>query len=68
MTEAEYWFDRYLEECKKKGVVPCEKCAKCKNLNGVNYCTKNACRGYEAVRKGFYCADGEEKSDEENRD
>lgn len=67
MTEAQYWFGRYLEECKEKGVVPCKRCAKAVNMNGTLYCTRDARKGYEVVNKGFYCADGEEKTDEENR-
>lgn len=68
MTEAQYWFGRYLEECKRKGVVPCKNCTKAVNMNGTLYCTKDPERGYVMVRNGFYCADGEEKSDEESRD
>jgi hypothetical protein len=37
-------------------------------MNGTLYCTRDARKGYEAVSKGFYCADGEEKTDEESRD
>lgn len=62
MTEAQYWFNRYLEECKKKGVVPCYKCAKCDNKNGTYYCMKDLRKGIEVHDKGFYCSDGEEKA------